>query len=86
MMRNKNKIMNLFRDFLKIGLGLERLLFVTLLSIIMVHIVACFWVKFHNSPRMMIAKRENLKEHGCIHMCKKMCKIFNYMQWPFIGQ
>ena len=38
--------MKIFTDFLKIGLGFERLLFVLLLAMIGIHIVTCLWILF----------------------------------------
>ena len=45
-LKNKSKIMKIFTDFLKIGLGFERLLFVILLALIGIHIVTCLWILF----------------------------------------
>ena len=38
--------MGIFSQFLKLGLGFERLLFVVLLSLIGIHIVTCLWILF----------------------------------------
>ena len=42
--KDKNKFMKILTDRLKIGSGLERLLFFGVLSIIMCHIVSCLWI------------------------------------------
>lgn len=46
LLKNKSKIMKIFTDVLKIGIGFERLLFVVLLALIGIHIVTCLWILF----------------------------------------
>lgn len=42
--RDKAKIIKMLSDFLKLRMGMERLLFFSFLTIIMAHIVSCLWV------------------------------------------
>ena len=44
MMKDKSKFIKLFSDLLKIGSGFERLFFFLLISLVMIHIVACLWI------------------------------------------
>jgi Trk-type K+ transport system membrane component len=42
--KNKNKIIKQLTEFLKIGLGFERLFFFVLIFVIGIHLAACFWL------------------------------------------
>lgn len=44
--KEKSKLLKYIRDILKIGAGFERLFFLTVMFMIIVHIVSCMWVFF----------------------------------------
>lgn len=52
LMKDQSKILNYMNEYLKVGLGYERLFFFLLISFILAHIVACLWVivASFNSP------------------------------------
>ena len=43
-MKEKNKLLKYLNDFLKIGLGFERLFFLLLIFFVLIHIVTCLWL------------------------------------------
>lgn len=43
-MKEKNKLLKYINQFLKIGLGFERLIFFVLIFLILCHICACLWI------------------------------------------
>jgi hypothetical protein len=43
-LKEKNKLLRFLVEFLKIGLGFERLFFLVLVFILMLHLFACFWL------------------------------------------
>ena len=42
--KNKNKIIKQLSEFLRVGLGFERLFFFVLIFALSVHLAACFWL------------------------------------------
>ena len=44
--KGRSKMMKYLDDVMKIGVGAERLLFFIIISIMLIHIVACLWVFF----------------------------------------
>ena len=42
--KDRAKILSYLNEFLKIGLGLERLFFFVIVSVIIIHVIACIWV------------------------------------------
>ena len=42
--KDRAKILSYLNEFLKIGLGLERLLFFVIVFVIIIHVIACIWV------------------------------------------
>ena len=52
--KDKNKFMKLFSDLLKLGPGFERLFFIMLLMIVLIHITTCIWImlpQFTSEPK-----------------------------------
>jgi hypothetical protein len=43
-MKDKSKLMKVFSDLLKLGLGFERLVFFLVMSLVLMHITACLWI------------------------------------------
>ena len=43
-MKEKNKLMKLFTEYLKIGVGLERMVFFVLVFMVACHIATCLWL------------------------------------------
>ena len=43
-MKDKNKLMKIFTEYLKIGVGLERLVFFVLIFSIACHVGTCLWL------------------------------------------
>lgn len=44
MFKQSNKVLQMLSDYLKIGLGFERLFFLILIDLLFIHIVACLWL------------------------------------------
>ena len=42
--KNRSKLMKIIQDFLKVGIGLERLIFFIFIFLLLVHIVTCLWI------------------------------------------
>jgi hypothetical protein len=49
-LKEQSRIHKILTDYLRIGLGMERLIFFTFLTIIAIHICACLWIIF---PRII---------------------------------
>ena len=43
-LKEKNKLMKLFTEYLKIGVGFERMAFFVLVFVVLCHITACLWL------------------------------------------
>ena len=59
-MKEENKILSFFNQYLKIKNGYERLVFVTLIFILLVHIATCLWIvaaSFHTDTSPESTKR-----------------------------
>ena len=54
-LKNKNKVLKMFQDLLKVSIGFERLFFFVLMFLILVHIVTCLWI--------MLAQFFKLEDH-----------------------
>ena len=46
LLREHTRIYKILTDYLRIGLGLERLIFFSIMSVIAIHIVTCIWIIF----------------------------------------
>ena len=60
--KERNKLVKYLSEILKIGVGFERLLFFILLSLIICHIMACFWIfagRIHQGDRTLAQFCEN---------------------------
>jgi hypothetical protein len=42
--KQQNKLLQMLTEYLKIGLGLERLFFFVIIDILVLHIVSCLWL------------------------------------------
>lgn len=58
-LKDKNKLLKYITDFLKIGLGFERLLFFVMIFLLGMHLSACFWLI---TASMMAEDPENISE------------------------
>lgn len=67
-LKQRNKLVKYMGEFMKIGVGFERLLFFLLLFLIICHIVACLWIftsKIQGDPKITDFCGDNSKNWIC---------------------